>query len=107
MPLRRSGIAVEFVPARAGDHSKNGQRGQNRARSILICTSAAPNRGDGLLPENILEPVEPFLILPDVKDPKQWWGGHIYIDNASVSSTTSWLPDGQSLANPTNIGSRI
>jgi len=22
------------------------------------------------------------LILPDVKDPKQWWGGHIYIDNA-------------------------
>jgi ABC-type Fe3+ transport system substrate-binding protein len=35
-----------------------------------------------MLPENILEPVEPFFILPEVKDPKQWWGGHIWVDNA-------------------------
>ena len=36
----------------------------------------------GLLAEGILEPFEPAMILPEVKDPKQWWGGHIWIDNA-------------------------
>ena len=36
----------------------------------------------GLLAEGILEPFEPALIQPEVKDPKQWWGGHIWVDNA-------------------------
>jgi ABC-type Fe3+ transport system substrate-binding protein len=36
----------------------------------------------GLLSENVLDPVEPYFMLPQVKDPKQWWGGHIWIDNA-------------------------
>jgi iron(III) transport system substrate-binding protein len=35
----------------------------------------------GLLPEGILDRVEPSMILPEVKDPKQWWGGHVWIDN--------------------------
>src|SRR4030095_2300849 len=26
--------------------------------------------------------IEPWLALPEVKDPKQWWGGHLWIDNA-------------------------
>ena len=36
----------------------------------------------GMLPEGILEPLEPLMLLPEVKDPKQWWGGHIWVDNA-------------------------
>ena len=36
----------------------------------------------GMLPEGILEPVEPLMMLPEVKDPKQWWGGHIWVDGA-------------------------
>src|SRR3970282_470375 len=36
----------------------------------------------GLLPENVLAPVEPFFVLPEVKDPKHWWGGHVWADNA-------------------------
>jgi len=35
----------------------------------------------GLLPENVLEPVEPFFALPEVRDSKQWWAGHIWADN--------------------------
>ncbi len=35
-----------------------------------------------MLPENILDAIDPYLILPEVRDPKHWWGGHIYIDNA-------------------------
>jgi len=36
----------------------------------------------GLLPENVLEPVEPFFALPEVRDPKQWWAGHNWADSA-------------------------
>jgi iron(III) transport system substrate-binding protein len=36
----------------------------------------------GLLPEGILAPLEPAMILKEVKDPGSWWGGHIWLDNA-------------------------
>jgi iron(III) transport system substrate-binding protein len=32
----------------------------------------------------MLEPIEPYMILPEVKDPKNWWGGHIWEDNVST-----------------------
>ena len=36
----------------------------------------------GMLDEGILDPIEPWLALAEVKDPKQWWGGHLWVDNA-------------------------
>ena len=36
----------------------------------------------GMLDEGILDPIEPWLVFPEVKDPKQWWGGHLWVDNA-------------------------
>lgn len=36
----------------------------------------------GLLAEGILAPLEPAMILKEVKDPSNWWGGHIWLDNA-------------------------
>jgi ABC-type Fe3+ transport system substrate-binding protein len=36
----------------------------------------------GMLDEGILDPIEPWFTLPEVKDPKQWWGGHLWVDNA-------------------------
>ena len=80
---RRYGIATEFVPARGGAII---QRMVSEAKSGVqyfdVHIGGTESIVTGLLPENILEPVEPFFILPDVRDPKQWWGGHIYIDNA-------------------------
>ena len=35
-----------------------------------------------MLDEGILDAIEPWLVLPEVKDPKQWWGGHMWVDNA-------------------------
>src|SRR5258706_2480005 len=37
----------------------------------------------GFVEPAIAEPFEPFMLLPEVKDPKQWWGGHIWGDNQS------------------------
>jgi iron(III) transport system substrate-binding protein len=36
----------------------------------------------GLLSEGILTPLEPALMLKEIRDPGNWWGGHIWVDNA-------------------------
>jgi hypothetical protein len=33
----------------------------------------------------MLEPIEPLMMLPDVKDLKAWWSGHIWEDNLSTN----------------------
>ena len=80
---RRYGIGVEFVPARGGAIV---QRMVSEAKSGVhyfdLHIGGTESIVSAMLPENILEPVEPFFILPEVKDPKQWWGGHIWVDNA-------------------------
>ena len=80
---KRYGIGVEFVPARGGniirrmvDESKAG------VQYFDIHIGGTESVITGLLPESVLEPVEPFFVLPEVRDPKQWWGGHIWADNA-------------------------
>ena len=81
---KRFGIDVEMVPARGStiirriaDESKAG------VRYFDIHIGGSNSAVSGLLAEGILEPVEPFLILPEVKDTKNWWGGHMWVDKAN------------------------
>jgi ABC-type Fe3+ transport system substrate-binding protein len=80
---RFAGIKLELVAA----------RGSASVNRILEEKKAAVNYFDlhiggtssivtGLLRADVLEPVLPWMILPEVKDPKSWWGGHIWADNA-------------------------
>ena len=80
---KRYGIDVEPIVGRASaivrkmvDEAKAGVRytDLHMGGSESIVTS--------LLSEGILDPLEPMMILPEVRDPKQWWGGHIWIDSA-------------------------
>jgi iron(III) transport system substrate-binding protein len=80
---KRYGIDVEPIVGRAStvvrkmiDEAKAGVRytDLHMGGSESIVTS--------MLPEGIVDPLEPYMILPEVKDPKQWWGGHIWVDNA-------------------------
>jgi iron(III) transport system substrate-binding protein len=80
---KRYGIGVEFVPARGGaiirrmvDEAKSG------VQYFDLHIGGTESIITGLLPEKVLESVEQFFILPEVKDPKHWWGGHIWVDNA-------------------------
>jgi iron(III) transport system substrate-binding protein len=80
---RRFGIVIESVPARGAtiirrivDESKAG------THYFDLHVGGTESIVKGLLPEGVLEPVEPWLILPEIRDPKNWWGGHIWIDNA-------------------------
>ena len=36
----------------------------------------------GLLQARVLDSLGPSMILPEVKDPKNWWGGHIWADKS-------------------------
>jgi ABC-type Fe3+ transport system substrate-binding protein len=80
---RRYGVAVEFVPARGGAII---QRMISEAKAHMqyfdVHIGGTESIVSGLLPENILDAVEPLFILPEVKDPKQWWGGHFWVDSA-------------------------
>ena len=80
---KRFGIVLESVPARGGaiirrivEESKAG------IHYFDLHIGGTESIVKGLLPENVLEPLEPWLILPEVRDAKQWWGGHIWVDNA-------------------------
>jgi ABC-type Fe3+ transport system substrate-binding protein len=80
---KRFGIDVEPVVGRASaivrkmvDESKAG------IRYVDVHMGGSESIVTGMLPEGILEPIEPLMLLPEVKDPKQWWGGHVWVDNA-------------------------
>ena len=80
---KRFGIAVELMPGRGAslinrivDESKAG------VRYFDLHIGGSESIVKGLLPEGVLEPVEPWLMLPEVRDVKNWWGGHVWIDNA-------------------------
>ena len=80
---RRYGIATEFVPARGGAVV---QRIVSEAKAGVqyfdLHIGGTESMITAILPENILDVIDPYMILPEVRDPKYWWGGHIYIDNA-------------------------
>lgn len=80
---QRFGIEVELF----------GARGAAVVRRILEESKAGIHYFDlhiggseslvtGLLAEGILEPLEPWFLLPEVTEPRNWWGGHIWVDNA-------------------------
>jgi iron(III) transport system substrate-binding protein len=39
--------------------------------------------GVPLIKSGLFDQIEPYMILPEVKDPKHWWGGHVWMDNVS------------------------
>ena len=38
-----------------------------------------------LMYENMLAAFSQYMILPEVKDPRQWWGGHVWEDNVKTN----------------------
>ena len=79
---KRYGIDVEPVVGRAStvvrkmiDESKAG------VRFVDLHMGGSESVVTGMLPEGVIDPLEPYMLLPEVKDPNQWWGGHIWVDN--------------------------
>jgi ABC-type Fe3+ transport system substrate-binding protein len=80
---KRYGIEVETFTARGSagvrrmaDEFKAG------VRHFDLHIGGSSSIVSGMLDEGILEPIEPWLTVAEVKDPQQWWGGHLWVDNA-------------------------
>jgi iron(III) transport system substrate-binding protein len=80
---RYPAIETELVPSRGtAIISRIASEAKAGVRNFDIHIGGSNSTVSGLLDEGILEPFEPYLILPEVKDPKNWWGGHMWVDTA-------------------------
>ncbi|MGE5817729.1 MAG: ABC transporter substrate-binding protein [Deltaproteobacteria bacterium] len=93
---KRFGIEVEVFTARGGagvrrmaDEVKAG------VRHFDLHIGGSSSIISGMLDEGILDPLEPWMALPEVKDPKQWWGGHLWVDNTKrfIYMFQAYLPE--------------
>jgi iron(III) transport system substrate-binding protein len=81
---QKFGLAAELVPAPGPKNASRiaaEQKAGVRYFDAIICGTGT---AAGLTHDGMLEPMEAFWILPEVKDAKQWWGGHIWEDNVST-----------------------
>jgi iron(III) transport system substrate-binding protein len=106
------GIVLESVPGRgAATIRRIADEAKAGIRYFDVHFGGTESTVKGLLPEDILTPVEPWFVLPEVKDPKNWWGGHIWIDNAKrmiysfAAYQTQALNYNSDLAKPEDIRS--
>jgi hypothetical protein len=51
----------------------HGRRVQGRCPPLRPAHRRSSSAVSGMLDEGILDALEPWLVLPEVKDPKQWW----------------------------------
>jgi iron(III) transport system substrate-binding protein len=80
---KRFGIELELVPGRGASLiTRIVQESKAGIRHFDLHIGGTESIVKGLLPENVLAPVEPAFLLPEVKDAKNWWGGYVWIDNA-------------------------
>ncbi len=81
---QKFGIEAELLaapgPKNAGRIAAEKKAGVNYFDAIICGTGTA----SGLTHDGMLEPMESFWILPEVRDPKQWFGGHVWEDNVST-----------------------
>jgi hypothetical protein len=74
-PARREGKVTVSLPASA-------ELKKQLERHFDLHIGGSSSIISGMLDEGILDPIEPWLALPEVKEAKQWWGGHVWVDSA-------------------------
>lgn len=80
---RHPGIELELNAARGSANiHKILEEHKAGARTIDLHVGGTTSIITGLLANQILEPIPPALVLPEVSDEKKWWGGHIWADSA-------------------------
>lgn len=94
---RFKGIDLELVVGRGSKLARrilDEYKAGVRYFDLLISGAPSPLR---LVKAGGAQPLMPFVIMPEVKDPKNWWGGHIWGDNKSsnryIYSFQAYMPD--------------
>ena len=80
---RFPGIDLELVPGRG---SKNVRRIADELKAGVryfdVHIGGSLSMLTGLVRVGVVVPIEPYFLLPEVKDSKNWWGGHMFADRA-------------------------
>jgi iron(III) transport system substrate-binding protein len=80
---QRFGIEAELNVSRAASITgKIQQEAKSGVTYFDVHMGGGESMVTGLLSEGILAPLEPAMILKDIKEPSNWWGGHIWLDIA-------------------------
>src|SRR4249920_342049 len=90
------GIELELSVARGASNINKIVEEQNAGvRNVDLHIGGTSSIITGLLAQNKLEPVLPAMVLPEVKDPKYWWGGHMWADTANkfIYSFTAYMTE--------------
>ena len=78
------GIDIELFPSRGPENVtriiKEYSAGV-RYFDVLVAGGATPL---AMVAAGAADDFQPYMILPEVKEPKNWWGGHIWEDNVST-----------------------
>jgi ABC-type Fe3+ transport system substrate-binding protein len=78
------GFDVELFPSRGPENVTRILKEYSagvRYFDILVAGGATPL---SMVAAGAADDFEPYMILPEVRDPKNWWGGHIWEDNVST-----------------------
>lgn len=99
------GIAPELFPSRGPENVTriiSEYSAGLRYFDILVAGGATPL---AMVAAGAADDFQPYMILPEVRDSKNWWGGHIWEDNVSTkrhvyafncyTSETFWYNTGQ------------
>jgi ABC-type Fe3+ transport system substrate-binding protein len=79
----RLGFEVEIVPAAAGRVVRRiADEYHAGVRYFDVIISTFDNLEHSLIPMGAVEPLEAHWILPEVREAKNWWGGHQWTDNS-------------------------
>lgn len=80
---RFPGIELEVVPSRGSKAVKRiGDERKAGVRYFDVYVGGSSSLFRGLVKPGYADVVEDYMILDEVKDPKRWFAGHVYVDNA-------------------------
>jgi iron(III) transport system substrate-binding protein len=78
------GIAAELFPSRGPENVTRiitEFKAGVRYFDVLVAGGATPIN---MAASGVADDFQPYMILPEIKDPKNWWGGHIWEDNVKT-----------------------
>src|SRR5262245_52069899 len=80
---KRFDLDSEFVQA-PGPNLMSKIVAEKQAGAVSVdAFLVGPCTGNTLLKNDLFEPLAPAMILPEVRDPAKWFGGHLWADNQS------------------------
>ena len=82
---KRFGIEIELLSAAGPQNASRAMSEFKAGVKYFDVLHAGSGTLEPLMRENALAPFMDFVVLPEVKDPRQWWGGHMWEDNIKTN----------------------